>query len=155
MKRVDSPWLSILRSISSPRSSTSSSAERTRITKSATRAASKQAVRSRFRGMYWSFCLNRSTETRKAPSETSASISRLPFRLRIAEAASQSWQSGTTTTFLGAPSLPENRDVSLWCSLCFSSCLCLAWFRRSNFDMTCWWGVLRSPFSVGSLPVTK
>lgn len=120
--------------------------------KSATRAASRHAARSLFKGMYCSFCLNLSIGTRKQPSRISASMSRLPFRLRIAAVASVSGQRGITATFRGAPSLPEKMEVSFWCSRAFSSCRCLAWFRRSSFDRTCWCGVLRCPFSLESRP---
>ena len=146
----------MLRIMSSPSSSTSCVGESMNITKSATLQASMQARRSLLSTTYCIFCLKRSTSVRRIPSSgTSVSISKLPLSCLTAEAASPSLQSGTTATIRGAPSRPANTLVSRKCSLCFVCSFCRAWFRRSNFDMSCWCGDFRCPLKSCILPTTN
>jgi hypothetical protein len=71
-------------------------------------------------------------------------MSRLLSNILTVTAPLTSSHSGTTATILGAPSLPLNIRVSRSKSLLLFVCSCLALFRRSIFDMTCWWWFLRA-----------
>jgi hypothetical protein len=142
------PWLSTAFKMTSPSSSTSSSAESTKTTKSATLLASSAASISLLTTKYWIFCLKRSTFARTNPaSGTSSSMSSAAFKLRTADAEDTSEHRGMTATMRGALSLPAKTLVALACSLSLLMRICFARLRRSNFDMTCWCGVLRLPRS--------
>ena len=151
------PWLSTAFKMTSPSSSTSSSAESTKTTKSATLLASSAASMSRLTTRYWIFCLKRSTFARTNPaSGTSSSISSAKFKLRTADAEETSEHRGMTATTRGALSRPAKTLVALACSLSLLMRICFARLRRSNFDMTCWCGVLRLPRSkptASTLPI--